>query len=94
MFHFPLVLFFRVNIHYADSCESLLRNDKYSAKVFRYFVEYSEKESSKKSRVESHQQHSTGEVGDRVVNIMDIYNILIMSSPPVGYCIFLIYNEH
>ena len=37
------------------------RSDKYSAKVFRYFVEYSEKESTKKSRVESHQQTSTGE---------------------------------
>jgi hypothetical protein len=86
MFHFLLVLFFQVKIHYIDSWQPLLRNDKYSAKVFRYFVEYSDKESSKKSRVESHQHSSTGEVGDRVVNIT---YIISLSCPPVGFGMFV-----
>ena len=39
----------------------VLRNDKYSSKVFKYFVEYSDKESLKKSRIESERHESTGE---------------------------------
>lgn len=38
-----------------------LRNDKYSSKVFRYFVEYSDKESTKRVRTESERQTSTVE---------------------------------
>lgn len=37
------------------------RNDKYSSKVYRYFVEYSDKESVKKSRIEAEKTTSTEE---------------------------------
>ena len=39
-----------------------LRNDKYSAKVFRYFVEYSDKEAVKKTRTEA-EKHQSEEAG-------------------------------
>ena len=39
----------------------VLRNDKYSSKVFKYFVESSDKESLKKSRTELERLESTGE---------------------------------
>ena len=38
-----------------------LRNDKYSEKVFKYFVDYSDKESKKKVYTESQQHTSTEE---------------------------------
>jgi hypothetical protein len=37
------------------------RNDLYSKKVYRYFVEYSDKEATKKTRLEAHTHTSTGE---------------------------------
>ena len=40
---------------------TIFRNDLYSKKIYRYFVEYSDKEATKKTRLESHQHTSTGE---------------------------------
>lgn len=45
------------------SCASL-RNDKYSSKVQRYFVEYADKEFDKKTRTELQRHESTEEVGN------------------------------
>lgn len=39
----------------------LVKNDKYSTKIFKYFVGYSDKESTKRVKTETEQQSSTGE---------------------------------
>ena len=41
----------------------LARNDKYSKKVFKYFVEYADKESKKKTLTELERTTTTGEAG-------------------------------
>ena len=38
-----------------------LRNDKYSKKVFKYFVEYADKQAQKKTRTELERHSSTGQ---------------------------------
>ena len=40
-----------------------VRNDKYASKVLKYFVEFSDKEATKKVRVESEKRTSTEEAG-------------------------------
>ena len=42
------------------------RNDKYSQKVFKYFVEYSDKESVKKTRLELERETTTHEAWNMV----------------------------
>ncbi|CAK9084674.1 unnamed protein product [Durusdinium trenchii] len=44
----------------------LVKNDKYSSKVFKYFVEYSETETTKKSYTEIETQRSTAEGSEAV----------------------------
>ena len=52
------------------------RNDKYSSKITRYFVEYSDKESTKKTRTEAEKTTSTGEAWDEFHVMRDIYSCM------------------
>ena len=67
-----------------------VRNDKYSSKIFRYFIEYSDKESTKKVRTELERRTSTEEASGLMVchlsGILPLPAVIISGNCSVGVC--------